>query len=204
MVAKNIFGILIVIGFISLLSFSPFYRFSRTFKELEWMEYVWFYFGWLLGIVYWIFYRDHTVYVMAWSGWYIIVGAACITMGFARNIDKKYIYLLIANVAATIVFVCTILFLTIETFMAVLVTAILLMLSLGSVPIAYNNIEGNTPTIIKIICACLIGGGVAAIAIVGWVTDVASNFAVFSFVMGAIYAVLFVVASAMFLEREAN
>lgn len=141
---------------------------------------------------------------MAWSGWYIIVGAACITMGFARNIDKKYIYLLIANVAATIVFVCTILFLTIETFMAVLVTAILLMLSLGSVPIAYNNIEGNTPTIIKIICACLIGGGVAAIAIVGWVTDVGSNFAVFSFVMGAIYAVLFVVASAMFLEREAN
>ena len=38
-------------------------------------------------------------------------------------------------------------------------------------------------------------------AIFGHILKVADNFAIFSFVMGSIYVVLFVIASALFYER---
>lgn len=84
---------------------------------------------------------------------------------------------------------------------AALVTIVLCILAIGAVPIAYNSLEGNTPLAVKLICGGLIVVGVGGIAIVGWVSNYVSDFAVFSFVMGAVYFVLLLMGSAMFYDR---
>jgi hypothetical protein len=200
-IANTIFGMLIVLSLLALLSFSPFYRFSRTFRDLTWPEYIEYYSGFLCGIVYWCFYRKETAFVMVWSGWYILCGGALIIIGLFRNIHKNYIYLLIGNIAATIVFICVLLFFTVEVVFAALVTVVLCMLAVGAIPVAYNYIEGNPPLAVKLICGGVIVLGVVGVAVAGWITDYVSDLAVFSFVMGAIYVVFFLMASIMFYNR---
>lgn len=80
-------------------------------------------------------------------------------------------------------------------------TAAIVLLAVGCIPIAYNNLEGYVPTSVKVICSLIVGGGVLAIAAIGWIFNLASNFAVFSFLMLCIFLVLFAVASAIFYER---
>lgn len=138
---------------------------------------------------------------MVWSGWYILCGAAQVVLSFLLNIKKTYIYILLANIAAAAVFICLLLFFTVDVLPAALVTVILCVIAVGSIPIAYNNLEGHTPLAVKLICGGVIVVGVIGIAIVGWVTNYISDFAVFTFVMGALYVVLFLMASVMFYDR---
>lgn len=56
-IAGTIFGMLVVLCLFALLSYSPFYRYSRTFKDLDWPEYFWYYLCFAAGIIYWSFYR---------------------------------------------------------------------------------------------------------------------------------------------------
>ena len=154
-----------------------------------------------MGVVYWIFYRQDTVFVMIWSCFYIIVAVAMIVQGFLRNIKRPYIYIMVANVFLTMAYICVILYMTVQVFTASVVTVILVLLSVGSIPIAYSTLEGRIPTAVKVICGLIIGLGVAAIAVVGWVFNVASNFAIFTFVMVSMYIVLFIIASIMFFDR---
>ena len=72
------------------------------------------------------------------------------------------------------------------------------LLAVGAVPVAYNHLEGGTPTHVKVICGILILAAVVGMAVMGYILKVANNFAIFSFVMAAIYIVLFVIASALF------
>ena len=138
---------------------------------------------------------------MIWSGFYILMAVVMVIQGCLRNIKRAYIYLMVVNIFLTIVFLCVILYFTIQVFEATLVTVILLLLAIGSIPIAYSNLEGRIPKAVKIICGSIIVIGVAAIAVVGWNFNVASNFAIFSFVMGSIYVVLFIMASIMYFDR---
>ena len=188
----------------AILTHSPFFRYSRTFKDLVWYEYVWYYLGWVAGAVYWAVYRQDTVYVMVWSIFYILVALAMIIQGFLRNIKRTYIYIMTVNIFLTMVFICVILYLTVQVFTATLVTVILVLLSVGAIPIAYSTLENRIPTVVKVICGLVIGIGVAAIAVLGFVFKVASNFAIFSFVMGALYVVLFLIAAIMYFDRENN
>lgn len=138
---------------------------------------------------------------MIWSGWYILCLGALIVIGLFRNIHKNYIYLLIGNLAATIVFICILLYMTVSIIPATLVTLILGMLAIGAIPVAYNTLEGQTPLAVKLICGGVILAGIIGVAVAGWATNYAGNLAVFSFVMGAIYIVLFLTASIMFYSR---
>ena len=108
---------------------------------------------------------------------------------------------MVVNIALTMVYMCVMLYLTIQVFSATLVTVILLLLAIGSIPIAYSNLEGRIPTAVKVICGSIIILGVAAIAVLGFVFNIASNFAIYSFVVIAIYIVLFIMATIMFLDR---
>ena len=58
--------------------------------------------------------------------------------------------------------------------------------------------------ILKVICGILLIGGIIALAVLGFAFNLASDFAVFSFVMGSLYIILFVIASAMYYDRETN
>jgi hypothetical protein len=109
--------------------------------------------------------------------------------------------MILANITLTAVFVCLLLFFTVEIFIATLVTIVLFLLAVGAVPVAYNHLEGSTPTHVKVICGFLILTAVVGMALMGYILKVANNFAIFSFVMVAIYIVLFVIASALFYER---
>jgi hypothetical protein len=198
LVAGSIFGMLMVTCILALLTHSPFLRYCRTFRDLEWPEYVWYEFGWLVGAIYWIFYRNDTIYLVIWSAWYLLAAVGMLIFSLLRNIKRSYVYLMVVNILLTVLYVCVLLFLTTSVFVAGLVTAILLMLGLGAVPVAYNSLEGRIPTAVKVVCGALIVVGVVAIAVVGFVFQVASNFAVFSFVMAAIYIVLFAVGSILY------
>jgi hypothetical protein len=200
-IAGTIFGMLVVLCLLAVLSLGPFFRFSRTSRDIEWQEFLWYYAFWGAGVVYWCFYRESTVFAMIWCGWYILCLLAMVIQGALRNIKRTYIYLLVLNILLTMVFVCLLLFLTVSVFPATLVTVILVMLSVGAVPIAYSNLEGHIPTPVKATCGLVIGVGVGSIAGIGLAFDVASNFAVFSFVMACIYLVLFVMAIIMYIER---
>jgi len=204
LVAGTIFGMLVVLCIGAILTHSPFFRYSRTFKDLEWFEYVWYYLGWVAGAVYWAIYRQDTVYVMAWAIFYIIVGVAMVIQGFLRNIKRPYIYVMTVNIFVTMAFICIILFLTVHFYVATVVTVILVLLSVGAIPIAYSTLENRIPTAVKVVCGLIIGIGVAAIAVVALAFGVASNFVVFSFVMGAIYLVLYTLAAVMYFDRENN
>lgn len=138
---------------------------------------------------------------MIWAGWYILCLGALIVLGLFRNISKNYIYLLIGNLAATIIFICVLLFITVSVVPATLVTLILGMLAIGAVPVAYNTLEGHVPLAVRLICGGIILAGIIGVAVAGWVTNYASDLAVFSFVMGAIYIVIFIMASIMFYDR---
>jgi hypothetical protein len=127
-----------------------------------------------------------------------------VVLGLLRNIKRTYIYLLLANIALTAVFICILLFATQPPFPAALATLVLCLLAIGAVPVAYNNLEGSVPTSVKATCALLIVSGVVTIAVLGYVLQVASNFAIFSFVMWAGYIVLLLTASAMFYQQEEN
>ena len=168
---------------------------------MEWPEYVWYWFGWLVGAVYWAFYRADTVYVAIWAFWYLLCSVAFLVFSVVRNIKKNYIYLMAINIILTVIYLCVILFLTISAYVAGLVTAILFMLGVGSVPIAYNYIENRIPKVVKIVCGGIIVAGVVGIAVVGVVFQVASHFAIFSFVMGAVYIVLFSTATIIYLTH---
>ena len=106
--------------------------------------------------------------------------------------------MILANITLTAVFICLLLFFTVQLFIATLVTIVLFLLVVGAVPVAYNHLEGGTPTHVKVICGILILAAVVGMAVMGYILKVANNFAIFSFVMAAIYIVLFVIASALF------
>ena len=139
-VAGTIFGMVVVFCMISLFTNSPFLRYSRTFKDLGWPEYVWYYFGWLSGATYWAFYRSNTGYVMFWSGWYILSSVAMIIYGLLRNMKKTYVYIIAINILVTMIYICVLLFFTVSLISAGFVTIILFLLSVGAVPVAYNSI----------------------------------------------------------------
>lgn len=157
-----------------------------------------YYSGWAIGIIYWCFYKDNTAYALIWAALYIFCSGAAVAYGLFRNIKKTVIYMILVNIILTGVFVCLLLFLTVSIFPAALVTMMLFLLAVGAVPVAYNHLEGNTPTSVKIICGLLITVGVVSMAVIGHMLQVADNFAIFSFVMASIYIVLFVIATALF------
>ena len=53
---SSIFGIFIIICLISMLSIMPFYKYIKTFIELGTPDYIWYYCGLALGVIYWSFY----------------------------------------------------------------------------------------------------------------------------------------------------
>jgi len=55
-----------------------------------------------------------------------------------------------------------------------------------------------------VICAVIIIGSLIAMAILGFLLDIASNFAVFSFICVSVFLILFITATALFYIREAN
>ena len=136
---------------------------------------------------------------MIWAAWYMLCGVTAVVICLFRNIHRTYIYVMLTNIALTIIFICVLLFFTVGIFVAALVTVILVMLSIGAIPIAYSHLEGNMPGWVKIIVATVIGAGVIGISVAGWATNVVSDFAVFTFLMGALFVVFFLVASAMYL-----
>ena len=77
---------------------------------------------------------------MVWSGLYIVATTAMLAEGLLRNIQRSYIYLLMLNIGLTIVFICLILYLTIEVFPATIVTTGIILLVVGCIPVAYNNL----------------------------------------------------------------
>lgn len=93
-----------------------------------------------MGAVYWAFYRSNTAFVVVWAGWYTMSAVAALVFSLLRNIKRSYVYLMVINILLTVLYVCLLLFLTSSVFVAGLVTAILLMLGIGAVPIAYNNL----------------------------------------------------------------
>lgn len=165
---------------------------------------MWFYFGWVTGLIYWGFYRSYTTYAVVWSGWHILCTAGVLSLGLARGIKKQCIYQLLASITLTAVYICAMLFATVSSLAATIVTVVIVMLAIGAVPIAYNQLEGSTPKVVKGVCGSIIVVGVVGTAILGKVSGFASNFAIFSFVMGSLYVVMFVVASILFYERESN
>ena len=152
-------------------------------------------------MIYWCFYRQYTAYALIWAGIYILVSGAAVAYGLFRNIKRGVVYMMLVNIGLTGVFVCLLLFMTVEVFQAALVTLVLCLLAIGAVPVAYNHLNGSIPTYIKIITGSLIFLGVVGTAITGFFLNVASDFAVFSFVAGSIYLVLFILASALYYER---
>ena len=77
---------------------------------------------------------------MIWAAFYMLVAVVMIIQGCLRNIKRAYIYVMVANLFLTIAYLCIILYLTIQVFVATLVTAVLLLLAVGAIPIAYSNL----------------------------------------------------------------
>jgi len=138
---------------------------------------------------------------MLWAAIYIIFTASMLGYGILKSMKKQYIYLLILNISLTLCFICIFLGCTVQPIIAIVVSIILAIACVGAIPIAYVYIEGTLPFALKIVCGSVIVGGVILISLLGFLLDVVSDFTVFSFVMGAIYIILMVVASVMFYQK---
>ena len=77
---------------------------------------------------------------MIWSCFYIIVAVATVIQGFLRNIKRPYIYVMAANIFLTMTYICVVLYMTVQVFTASVVTVILVLLSVGAIPIAYSTL----------------------------------------------------------------
>jgi len=85
---NSIFGIFIIITLISFLTLMPFYRYFRSFNDLTIKDYIWYYSGFVLGVVYWAFYRDQFGYAISWALLYIIALAITLILGINKSIKK--------------------------------------------------------------------------------------------------------------------
>jgi hypothetical protein len=101
----------------------------------------------------------------------------------------------------TIFFICIFLGFTVQPIAAIVVGIILAMAIVGAIPIAYVYIKGSLPFELKIVCGGIIVIGVIVISLLGFLLDLISDFAVFSFVMGVIYIILMIVASVIFYQK---
>lgn len=138
---------------------------------------------------------------MVWAGIYILCLAGMLSYGVAKKIKKSLVYWLILNTGLTICFICLFLAFNVPAIIAIIVSVVLFLACIGAIPVAFFNIEGHLPTYIKVICGTIIGGGVIALSIIGFVLEFASNFAVFTFVLISIYLILMMIGGGMFYQK---
>ena len=111
---------------------------------------------------------------------------------------------LILNIGLTIAFLIIFIFFTLSTMIAILISIIIGMICIGAIPLAFNRIQGSVPTVVKVICGICIVGSITVLSIVAFMNNFASNFAIFSFIIIASYIIVFLLASLVFYEKEAN
>jgi hypothetical protein len=138
---------------------------------------------------------------MIWGVFNILALTGMLSYGVAKKIEKNLLYWLILNLGLTICFICIFLGFTAPPLIAAVVSAILLIACVGAVPVAFIYIEGHLPTYVKAICGVIIGGGIIVLSIMGFSLGLASNFAVFSFIMTCTYIVLMVIGGALFYQK---
>lgn len=141
---------------------------------------------------------------MVWAGFYISTLVSMLALGITKKIKKQLIYWLLLNIAMTIVFICVFLGFTAPVLLAVIVSVVLFLLCIAAIPIAYIYIEGHLPTYVKAICGIAIIGGVIILALMGFILQIASNFAIFTFIMISLYVILFIVATVIFYQKQAD
>jgi hypothetical protein len=201
LLSNSLFGIFIVICLVSFLSLMPFYRYACTFKDFILLEYVWFEFGFVLGVVYWSAYHEEVTYAMVWGGLNILGLGAMLAYGITKKIEETLIYWLIANLGLTILFICIFLGFTVPPLAAIVVSVVLFLACIGAVPVAFVYIKGHLPTPVKALCGIFIIGGIVGLSIAGFVLGFASNFAVFTFIMACIYIILMLIGGVIFLQK---
>lgn len=154
-----------------------------------------------MGVIFWSALNSEITYAMVWAAVYILGLSGMLSFGVVKKIEKSLIYWLVLNVGLTICFICIFLGFTVPPIIAIIVSVVLFLACLGAVPVAYIYIEGHLPTYIKVICGVFIGGGVVILSIIGFVFGFASDFAVFTFVMAAIYIILMIIGGAIFYQK---
>lgn len=155
------------------------------------------------GLVFSFNYVDYQ-YGVAWAAIFLTLSVISLILGFLSEVERKAMVILSVLAGLSVLFICLLISFAYAIFAGVIIAVISLLVIIGMLPIYYLVSEGNIPKKVIIMVSIIIGGIVIASAVVAFILKIASNFAIYSFVVGFIYIVIFIIATVIAIQKELN
>ena len=160
--------------------------------------------GFVMGIVFWGFKYEISFGGIIWAVAACILYALTLKTGLQKHMDLWLVILLISKIVLLLLFICLILWLNYGSGAGIVSISIVICCIMGAINVYYLNRQSHLPKFVKYITGFIIIGIVVALAVIGFMLDVLSDFTVFTILMAIIIIAVFMIYVLIYLNKAAN
>lgn len=156
-----------------------------------------------MGVVFWGFQYQITFGGIAWAVLQCLLYGFSLKTGLGKQMDIYLLIMLIIKIIILLCFICLILGLNYGLAVGIVSISIVICCLLGVINMYYLN-TSHLPKAIKYITGALIVTIVVALALIGFLMNVLSDFTVFTILMAVIIVALLIIYLLIYFNKWAN